>query len=683
MVEKEENEENTPGREHASVRVLPSEPLKGGARSVTGVGRRDDNDDDTALRRRRRMPETSCLRPVRSGGIVFRRCPMMARARENLCAVVAALFAGAEEKEETPVSYIRSSGSLTLTPVQLNGYDGPAAATTHQPPAHKEPDGGDHHVAERERSPSVTSRGNWGSKWEFLLSCVGLSVGIGNVWRFPYLAYQNGGGAFLIPYLIMLALAGKPMYFLELAFGQFAGQGPLTIWACSPICKGVGAAMVCVSMVVAVYYNVIMAYTIYYTASTFQAQVPWQRCDPLWANNTPCFVRSQNTSLINLNETKPSSQVYWERYVLDISDGLDDLGGVKWDLALCLLLSWIIVVACLVKGIKTSGKVVYFAATFPYVILITLMITGLCQPGAINGVLYFITPSFERLRDIKVWQAAAGQMFFSLSLSMGGLIMYSSYNKFSNNVFRDAMIVSVLDTFTSIISGMVIFSVLGAMAHDLGNVDVKDVAQGGPGLAFVAYPEALTRLPVPQLWSVLFFLMLFILGLDSEFAILETFVTSVCDQAPFLRRHKWAFTIVMGIVCFLLGLPMVTRVIFIFSMVDQGEPVKYGNYEYPPWAIGIGWTITLFVMLQIPFWAIVAIYRASGETLWEKVRQASRPSKRWGPSDPALKEQWKASTGQTQPDVKVELKKFSQGDISTDVTGVENKAYVITEQDSH
>lgn len=644
----------------------------------------------------------------------------------------------------------KSSGSLTLTPVQLNGYDGPAAATTHQPPAHKEPDGGDHHVAERERSPSVTSRGNWGSKWEFLLSCVGLSVGIGNVWRFPYLAYQNGGGAFLIPYLIMLALAGRPMYFLELAFGQFAGQGPLTIWACSPICKGVGAAMVCVSMVVAVYYNVIMAYTLYYTASTFQAQVPWQRCDPLWANNTPCFVRSQNTSLINLNETKPSSQVYWERYVLDISDGLDDLGGVKWDLALCLLLSWIIVVACLVKGIKTSGKVVYFAATFPYVILITLMITGLCQPGAINGVLYFITPSFERLRDIKVWQAAAGQMFFSLSLSMGGLIMYSSYNKFSNNVFRDAMIVSVLDTFTSIISGMVIFSVLGAMAHDLGNVDVKDVAQGGPGLAFVAYPEALTRLPVPQLWSVLFFLMLFILGLDSEFAILETFVTSVCDQAPFLRRHKWAFTIVMGIVCFLLGLPMVTRggqyifeivdrfggsttltfiglvevisliyiygyskfsddvyfmlnrrlgwywkvtwtvtsplvllVIFIFSMVDQGEPVKYGNYEYPPWAIGIGWTITLFVMLQIPFWAIVAIYRASGETLWEKVRQASRPSKRWGPSDPALKEQWKASTGQTQPDVKVELKKFSQGDISTDVTGVENKAYVITEQDSH
>ncbi|XP_037498624.1 sodium- and chloride-dependent glycine transporter 2 isoform X1 [Rhipicephalus sanguineus] len=648
----------------------------------------------------------------------------------------------------------QSSGSLTLTPVHLNGYD--AAAPPHQPPtvtANKVQDDDDDPFAppppHRERSESVTSRGNWGSRWEFLLSCVGLSVGIGNVWRFPYLAYQNGGGAFLIPYLIMLALAGKPMYFLELAFGQFAGQGPLTIWACAPICKGVGYAMVCVSMVVAVYYNVIMAYTIYYTASTFQSQVPWARCDPQWANDTPCFVRSENTSGIDLNETKPSSQVYWERYVLEISDGLEDLGGVKWDLALCLLLSWIIVVACLVKGIKTSGKVVYFAATFPYVILITLMITGLCQPGAINGVLYFITPSWDRLLDIKVWQAAAGQMFFSLSLSMGGLIMYSSYNKFSNNVFRDAMVVSVLDTFTSIISGMVIFSVLGAMAHDLGNVDVKDVAQGGPGLAFVAYPEALTRLPVPQLWSVLFFLMLFILGLDSEFAILETFVTSLCDQIPFLRKHKWQFTMCMGVVCFLLGLPMVTRggqyifeivdrfggsttltfiglvevislayiygysrfsddvyfmlnrrlgwywkitwtvtsplvllVIFIFSMLDQNEPVKYGDYEYPPWAIGIGWTITLFVMLQIPFWAIVAVHRAPGNTLMQKMRFACRPSKHWGPSDTSRKDQWKAATGQAQPDVKVELKKFSQGDASYSVNGVENKAYVVTERDT-
>ncbi|CAG0900962.1 unnamed protein product [Darwinula stevensoni] len=234
---------------------------------------------------------------------------------------------------------------------------------------------------------SVSPRGNWGSKWEFLLSCIGLSVGIGNVWRFPYLAYQNGGGAFLIPYLIMLVLAGKPMYFMELAFGQFAG-------------------------------------------------------------------------------------------------------------------------------------VVYFAATFPYVILITLLITGLLQKGAMGGILYFITPSWDKLLDINVWRAAAGQMFFSLSVSMGGLIMYSSYNDFRNDVYRDAMVVSVLDTATSIMAGMVIFSILGAKAYEL-DIPIEKVVSDGPGLAFVAYPEALLRLPLPQLWAVLFFAMLFILGLDSEVCFLR------------------------------------------------------------------------------------------------------------------------------------------------------------------
>ncbi|PRD31875.1 UNVERIFIED_CONTAM: Sodium- and chloride-dependent GABA transporter 1 [Trichonephila clavipes] len=132
--------------------------------------------------------------------------------------------------------------------------------------------------------------------------------------------------------------------------------------------------------------------------------------------------------------------------------------------------------------------------------------------------------------------------------------------------FRDAMVVSVLDTVTSIISGMVIFSVLGAMAHDLGpGTSVEDVVASGPGLAFMAYPEALSRLPVPQLWSILFFFMLFILGLDSEFALMENVLTSFCDEYPRLRNHKSKFCIALGIICFLLGLPCTTRVRTLFK----------------------------------------------------------------------------------------------------------------------
>uniref|UniRef100_A0A8D8YPX1 Transporter n=1 Tax=Cacopsylla melanoneura TaxID=428564 RepID=A0A8D8YPX1_9HEMI len=444
------------------------------------------------------------------------------------------------------------------------------------------------------RRPSlaaVAERGAWGSRWEFLLSCVGLSVGIGNVWRFPYLAYQNGGGAFLIPYLIMLALAGKPMYFLELAVGQFAGVGPLGLWNCCPIAKGVGVAMVTVSLIVCIYYNVIMSYTVYYMFSSLQFEVPWSKCDPEWADMSTCYVRDVNTRknsntsmgnidsspfsnnsthllfdnntsnhsniLLNSSNVQTASLQFWERKVLKLSDGIENLGPIKTDLALCLAGSWIVVVLCLMKGIKTSGKVVYFAATFPYVILVILLVTGLLQDGAIAGVLYFITPTWEKLLDIQVWHAAAGQMFFSLSVSMGGLIMYSSYNDFSNNVYRDALVVSVMDTITSIMSGVVTFSILGAMAHDL-NVPINQVVKEGPGLAFVAYPEALLRLPFPQLWSILFFLMLFVLGLDSEFALLENVLTSVSDEFLVLRNHKLIFCICTAVVCYLIGLSCVT-----------------------------------------------------------------------------------------------------------------------------
>ncbi|EEC19671.1 sodium/chloride dependent amino acid transporter, putative [Ixodes scapularis] len=118
-------------------------------------------------------------------------------------------------------------------------------------------------------------------------------------------------------------------------------------------------------------------------------------------------------------------------------------------------------------------------------------------------------------------------------------------------------------------------------------------------------------------------------------------------------------------------------------MLDQKDPLKYGKYVYPSWAVGIGWAITLFVMLQIPFWAAVSIYRAPGNTFLQKLRRATRPSPAWGPSDASLKDQWKVATGQTAPGIKVELRKFTPGETTNDLGGVENKAYTVSEQDAH
>ena len=139
-------------------------------------------------------------------------------------------------------------------------------------------------------------RGHWSNPLDFLFSCISVSVGLGNVWRFPFLAYENGGGAFLIPYFILLVLVGKPMYFMEAALGQFGQVGPLQVWTeMLPAAVGVGVAMVIISMIVAIYYNVIMAYCLFYLFNTFRSVLPWTVCDPLWADER-CYVRGGNRS---------------------------------------------------------------------------------------------------------------------------------------------------------------------------------------------------------------------------------------------------------------------------------------------------------------------------------------------------------------------------------------------------
>ncbi|CAK8671892.1 unnamed protein product [Clavelina lepadiformis] len=267
------------------------------------------------------------------------------------------------------------------------------------------------------------------------------------------------------------------------------------------------------------------------------------------------------TSNITSGRPVSTAEEYFKYRVLrmDQSDGIGDPGAVLWDLCLCLLLAWVIVYVCLVKGVKSTGKVVYFTATFPYIILIILLIRGCTLDGAGDGILFYITPQWHRLQDSTVWSAAATQIFYSLGVSFGGLLTFASYNKFNNNILRDTLIVSIGNCATSVFAGFVIFSVIGHMAFRL-NLKVDEVIDQGPGLAFVAYPEAVSLLPVPQLWSILFFFMLLTLGLDSQFAMLETVVTGFIDEFPrFLRKRKMLFTLFIAIIAFLLGILLVTE----------------------------------------------------------------------------------------------------------------------------
>ncbi|XP_013390656.1 sodium- and chloride-dependent glycine transporter 1 [Lingula anatina] len=460
----------------------------------------------------------------------------------------------------------------------------------------------------------LNERGNWGGQIEFILTCVGYAVGLGNVWRFPYLCYRNGGGAFILPYCISLAFVGLPLFFMELCFGQFASLGPITIWKISPLFKGLGYAMVMVSLIMGLYYNVIIAYCIYYFFASMTANLPWSSCGNPW-NTKDCLEVGQGVSTnttnmtttvssavtttasssmttMLMNATNTSSRIspseeYFYRKVLEMTDGIDNSGGLKWDLSLCLLLAWLIVFLVLIKGIQSLGKVVYFTAIFPYIILTILLVNGALLPGSAEGIRYYMSPNITRLADIEVWSDAVVQIFYSLSACSGGLVVMASYNKFNNNCFRDALIVPLINCGTSIYAGFVIFSVLGYMAHISGK-EVADVASQGPGLAFIVYPEAISTMPLPTLWAILFFFMMMLLGFSSQFSIVECVLSSIMDDyAHILRVNKKREILMRGVACglfFLLGLPMCTKSgHFLFDLVDTyigGFPLLFvGLFE--------------------------------------------------------------------------------------------------------
>ncbi|KAI6214832.1 Transporter [Aphelenchoides besseyi] len=408
-------------------------------------------------------------------------------------------------------------------------------------------------------------RETWAGKVDFLLSVVGFAVDLANVWRFPYLCFKNGGGAFLIPYCIMVLLAGIPLFYMELALGQYYRKGAISTWGrICPLFKGIGYCVIMTAFYTDFFYNIIIAYSLHYFFSSFKPTLPWTSCkndynskacyEPSYSSQTrdmecasePTFVNNTHTNLRPVS----SAEEYFYKHFLGVHAPKDpnahvirtitELGSINWEILGCVFIVYIICYFSLWKGIQMSGKVVWFTAIFPYVVLVVLLIRGVTLPGAEKGIEYYLRPNLEMLKKPSVWQDAATQVFFSLGPGFGVLMAYSSYNEFHNNVYFDALLTSTINCLTSFLSGFVIFSVLGYMSCKSGK-PITDVAQEGPGLVFVVYPEALATMPGSRIWSIIFFLMLLTLGLDSSFGGSEAIITGLGDEYPIIKRHREIF----------------------------------------------------------------------------------------------------------------------------------------------
>ncbi|XP_016343329.1 sodium- and chloride-dependent GABA transporter 2-like isoform X6 [Sinocyclocheilus anshuiensis] len=421
------------------------------------------------------------------------------------------------------------------------------------------------------------AREKWANKTEFLLSMAGEIIGLGNVWRFPYLCYKNGGG-------------------------QYTSEGGITAWRkICPMFEGVGVASQVIVIYLNIYYIVVLAWALFYLFNSFWSTLPWTSCDNYW-NTVNChnisvtytglhrpdtdwsFLYNEtdkhdNYSMSFQNESEwppfkviSPEQDYWFHRMLRVANS-GGLGTVNADLAMCLLLAWVICYFCIFKGVKTTGKVVYFTATFPYLMLFILFIRGVTLPGAATGITYYLYPDISKLSNPDVWRDAGTQVFFSYAVCQGVLTALSSYNKYNNDCYKDCIALCILNSSTSIFAGFVVFSILGFMAHQLG-LPMEDLASSGPGLAFIAYPRALSLLPGPQFWSVLFFFMVLLLGLDSQFVCVESLATALTDLFPgVLRKRRELLVLLIAVICFLLGLPFITKGGFhLFTVMDTYGP---------------------------------------------------------------------------------------------------------------
>lgn len=413
-------------------------------------------------------------------------------------------------------------------------------------------------------------RGGWSNEWDFLFSCISVSVGLGNIWRFPYLCFKNGGGTFLVTYFTAMIFCGIPIFYQEVAIGQYLGVGGMTLIAeLVPIMKGVGYATMTVVFLIDIYYSIIIAWTLFYLIASFTAlpRLPWQSCGNPW-NTINCFLPTSNISVLN-NGSVSAVEEFWSRRVLGITDGIDNAGSMRWELFGVLVLTWILVYFIIWKGINQSGYIIWFTALFPYVILLVLVVRAVTLDGASDGLLYYITPKWDLLLTSGPWIDGATQIFFAYSIGTGALPALGSYNKFKHNCYRDAVITCVVNTLTCLIAGVVTFSIMGNIASST-NSSIESVVSSGPGLVFITYPEVVLRLPGAAIWAILFFIMLVILGIDSEFCMIEAFVTGIVDNWPKqLRKYRRLFVVSTIVVIFLLSLPMITEGgVYLFQVMD-------------------------------------------------------------------------------------------------------------------
>jgi NSS family neurotransmitter:Na+ symporter len=363
-------------------------------------------------------------------------------------------------------------------------------------------------------------REQWKSQLGFLLAAVGSAIGLGNIWRFSYMTYSYGGGAFLIPYITALLTAGIPLLLLEFAVGhERIGSAPLAYAKIKKNWEWLGWwAVTFVMFGIVLYYVVIISWCLNFFVLSF---------DLGWGSDPDSF--------------------FFNKF-LAVSTSPAEIGNVRFSILVGLILvwfiNWVILYRGVQKGVELANKIF-----MPLLFILTaiLVFWSLSLDGAILGIKAYLTPDFSKITDPKVWIDAYSQIFFTLSLGFGIMIAYASYLPAKTNITRNALLTAFINSGFSIFAGFAVFSVLGFMATAQAQ-PLSEVVSQSIGLAFVAYPKAVSLMPGGNLFGAIFFLSVVVAGISSSISIIEAFTSAMVDKFGVNRK---TFVTVISILGFL------------------------------------------------------------------------------------------------------------------------------------
>ena len=391
---------------------------------------------------------------------------------------------------------------------------------------------------------SAPKRETFSGRNAFIMAAIGSAVGLGNIWRFPYTTYENGGGAFIIPYLIALLTAGIPLLFLDYAIGhRHRGGAPLSYRRFSPHFEVFGWWQMMVNVIIGLYYAVVLGWAASYTYFSINGA---------WGDKPIDFFIGE---FLKMGDIK---------------------NGVSFEfvgMVTCPLIAmWIIALGVLSLGVqKGIAKVSSVLMPVLVIMFMALVIYSLFLPGAEKGLDALFTPDWSKLSNPSVWIAAYGQIFFSLSICFGIMVTYASYLKKESDLTGSGLVVGFANSSFEVLAGVGVFAALGFIATAQGQ-EVSEVAKGGIGLAFFAFPTIINKAPFGEVLGVLFFGSLTFAALTSFISVIEVIISAIQDKLR-IRRVK---------VTFIVGVPMMLVSVLLFG-TTTGLPMldvfdKFVNY---------------------------------------------------------------------------------------------------------